>query len=601
MKQLNEQQIVNKWSPMIESATGLKDRNRLVWLSKYAHIHALNNDSGNELTKLYEAAMGGVSSPYATLYNVPGVGTAQPATVAATTGAQFSAPTAKGSGDKWPALLPMALQVAARTIGFDLVNVVPMPGPTGVVSYLDYVYAGGKQPFGAQPAYYPGNANPSTFQGSAATGQYEAPKAFKVQLDASFNALVTAGTVTVGTLVDFNSNAANASTGAVTLKANYIGKSRIDGFPMFRVSSITSGKNLADVFQGADCYYLDTAATALYDLLYYPSLISSLEDQVQGFVGAGQTDNDNWEGTFVSGTTLYEPMERGVGEMEYPRAMGLQVFTKFVQVGTFQVSVSVTQEQIQDLNKQWGIDVIAMVENAGINEISQAINKHILSRLFAHGWKNHIDAYNVEGINLNMNCASTGTVASPAYAYNYNGAVTNASMNVLGFKSYASVVGATFENQDTMIKRVMALILLAGNIVMQRGRRGPANFIVTNSKIATSLQTNAGYTFSPITNTFTQSNGSLYPLGTIAGMTLYVDPNMLFTDTRVLVGRKGAADEPGVVFCPYLMAESVKLITEGTGAPKVIIKTRYALVDAGFHPQTQYLTLYFYTTAGGIL
>jgi hypothetical protein len=104
--------------------------------------------------------MGGVSAPYATLYNVPGVGNVVPASTVATTGGQMTATTVKGSGDKWPALLPMALQVAARTVGFDLVNVVPMPGPTGVVSYLDYVYAGGKQPFGAPPAVSPSTDNP---------------------------------------------------------------------------------------------------------------------------------------------------------------------------------------------------------------------------------------------------------------------------------------------------------------------------------------------------------------------------------------------------------------------------------------------------------
>jgi hypothetical protein len=278
------------------------------------------------------------------------------------------------------------------------------------------------------------------------------------------------------------------------------------------------------------------------------------------------------------------------------------LFTKFVQVGTYQVSVSVTQEQIQDLNKQWGIDVIAMVENAGINEISQSINKHILSRLFGLGWKNHLKAYDVEGINLNMNCTSTGALNSPSYAWPSGEATfSNTTMVVPGFATYASVVGATFENQDTIIKRVMANILAAGNVIMQRGRRGPANFIVTNLKLATALQTNAQYTFSPIANTFNQNNGSLYPLGTIAGMTLYVDPNMIYDDTRVLVGRKGASDEPGTVFCPYLMAESVKLITEGTGAPKVIIKTRYALVDAGWHPETQYITLYFKTNQGSVI
>ena len=586
MKQLNEQQIVQKWAPMIESATGLKDNAKLSWISKYAHFHALN-----------EAAMGGVSTPYATLYNVPGVGNAIPASQAATTGNQFYQAATKGSGDKWPALLPMALQVAARTIGFDLVNVVPMPGPNGVVSYLDYVYAGGKQPWGPIPGSA-SSANPGTVGGSTSTALSAAPHAFKLQLK-SADASALAAALTEGAEVTFN--ASDTSAGTAYMTATYLGKSRIDGFAMFKTGTFTgtTNSNLADIFDGSVYAYSGTTTAGITT---YPSLISTLEDQIQGFTGAGENDGDNWSGTFVSGTTLYEPMERGVGEMTYPRALGLQLFTKFISVGTYQVSVSVTQEQIQDLNKQWGIDVIAMVENAGINEISQSINKHILSRLFGLGWKNHLKAYAVEGINLNMNCTSTGAVTSSAYAYpDGDTNFSTSTMTVPGFATYASAVGATFENQDTIIKRIMANILAAGNVIMQRGRRGPANFIVTNLKIATALQTNSGYTFSPVTNTFTQSNGSLYPLGTIAGMTLYVDPNMLYSDTRVLVGRKGAIDEPGVIFAPYLMAESVKLITEGTGAPKVIIKTRYALVDAGFHPETQYITLFFNTNSGSVI
>lgn len=589
MKQLNEAQIQQKWAPMLEEI-GVIDKTRQNWVAKYAHYHALN-----------EAAMGGVSTPYATLYNVPGVGNAVPASSAATSGAQFTGAGVKGSGDKWPALLPMALQVAARTVGFDIVNVIPMPGPTGVVSYLDYVYAGGKQPFGAQPGTA-ASPNPGTVQATTGTALNAAPHAFKIQLKTADASALAAG-LTEGEVVRFYP--ADTSAVATYLSATYIGKSRIDGFAMFKTGTFystgtaSSTMNLSDIFDSSTYAYSETTTTETAGITTYPTLISTLEDQVQGFTGAGTSDADQWAGTFVSGTTLYEPMERGVGEMTYPRALGLQVFTKFVQVGTYQVSVSVTQEQIQDLNKQWGIDVIAMVENAGINEISQSINKHILSRLFSLGWKNHLKANSVEGINLNMNCASTGSLTSTAYAYPDAGVVATGSMTIPGYSTY-TVSGTAFENQDTIIKRVMANILAAGNVIAQRGRRGPANFIVTNLKLATALQSNAGYTFSPMPNTFTQTNGSLYPLGTIAGMTVYVDPNMLYSDTRVLVGRKGATDEPGTVFCPYLMAESVKLITEGTGAPKVIIKSRYALVDAGFHPETQYITLVF-NTSGGII
>ena len=38
------------------------------------------------------------------------------------------------------------------------------------------------------------------------------------------------------------------------------------------------------------------------------------------------------------------------------------------------------------------------------------------------------------------------------------------------------------------------------------------------------------------------------------------------------------------------MAESVQAIAEGTMAPKVAVKSRYALVEAGFHPETQYIS-----------
>jgi hypothetical protein len=123
-----------------------------------------------------------------------------------------------------------------------------------------------------------------------------------------------------------------------------------------------------------------------------------------------------------------------------------------------------------------------------------------------------------------------------------------------------------------------------------RGRRGAANFAVTNGQVATALQDISGFTSYAMSNTFNQQGGSLYPVGQVAGVTIYVDPLMGWNDNRVLVGRKGDGNSPGLVFMPYLMAESVSTIAEGTMAPKIAIKSRYALVEAGFHPQ-----LYYYT------
>ena len=580
---LNIAQIVESWSPAIKqltnNAVNESNPDKLAWMCEYAHNHTMF---------LNEEAVGGVSFPYQTLNNTMGIGNAVPASFAGQTAADQSNIKAFGSGDKWPSLLPMALQVAARTVGFDLVNTIPFQGPTGVLPFLDYVYAGSKEPYGATPAYNGETANPAigVNDRKPAYELYDAPHAFRCKLvaddkKAAIKKIVdtcdASGFITIGT--------------DPKMKVQYIGLSRLSAEPMFKVMPGQTGIALGKVFGAENSATIEGIAGVT---LKGARLISALEDQIQGFTGAGKYDSDRWTGTFQDPNHLYEPMDRATGEMQYPRQMNLKVFTKFVSVGTQSVAVAVTQEQVQDLQKQWGIDVLKLVENAAINELSQSINKHILSRLFALGWKNHVQAYEAEGINLNLDLTKDSAIDVTFASYDDRGEI-QMSMPVAKPATYGD---GSFENADTMFKKIGVNMLAAGNVIMQRGRRGAANFVVTNWKIATMLQSNAQYAFSPIANTFNQNNGSLYPVGTIAGLTVYVDPLMHTQDTRVLVGRKGDKDEPQVVFCPYIMAESVRLITEGTASPKVLIKSRYALVDLGWYPQLNYLTFYVKTAEG---
>ena len=286
-------------------------------------------------------------------------------------------------------------------------------------------------------------------------------------------------------------------------------------------------------------------------------------------------------------------MLRGVGESTYFNSMGLSTFTKFVEAETFQVAASVTTEQIQDLNKQFGIDVISMIENALVNEVSQAINKHILARAFALGWSNHVLFNSVENQNLNLNLVINGSAGTTSSYINKIDA--NVAMAIP-----AGPASGGYENLSTLQRRLFSRILAAANVVANRGRRGPANFIVTNAAVASALQDISQFTFAPFSNTLTQNNGTLYPVGSLAGMTVYVDQNMQYSDTRVLVGRKGGDDEPGLKFMPYMMAESIQTISEGTMSPKIAVKSRYALVEAGFLPETMYLTFFVNVPAGGL-
>ena len=616
--------ITEAWAPTIKKITGVENADKLEWMSVLAHNTAKLNEDAFQMNSNAYSAMGGTYQPYNTLYNTMGVGSPTPAGKPAMTGADFADNTINGSGDKLPGLLPLALKVAAKTIGFELVNTFPLSGPTGVLPYMDYVYTGSKEPYGASPSYNAATANPRVnSQTNAAYEVYGLPHAFKASIKgteletpaAIKRALKGATAIPAGaTLVSgagtVDMDASHVHFGADgALVVEFIGWSRIDGDPMFKVVSGT--QSLGAYFNG-DGLTFSTVYTPVGAseeqtkeiTVVAPRLISMLEDQIQGFAGAGEHDRDAWYGTYQDGTTLYEPMSRGVGEQTPARQISLKLFTKNVTVGTIEVGCAVTQEQVTDLQKQWGIDVVKMVENAAINELSQTINRHITSRLFALGWKNHYKMVEVEGptANLNISLDPTYTPSSPvrmtpAFAIPQN-SVTDASgveyanqVNVaLPFKPLYLPAGASFENRDTLIKRVMSNFLAASNWILQRGRYGAATFAVTNITIATLLQTNAQYQFSPIANDFSQAGGQLYPCGKIAGMTVYVDPLMNAQDTRVLVGRKGDKSEPGTQFCPFVIAETYRTIAEATMAPKLMVKSRYALVDAGFFPETQYLT-----------
>lgn len=542
MLHLNESQIFETWAPLIESKAGVNDSYKLNWLSKYCHYHSLNESFNGSYSQIGVAPAGNIAG---LMGNV------------STPGSNTGIYGGEGSGDKFPSLLPLAIQVAARTVGFDIVNVIPMGGPTGVLTYLDYVYSGG----GTDT-----NIKPTVIKLSTAT---------------AFTSGVSVGAdYVLGTTAD-------------NLALKFVGYSRIDGQPLFRVLNADSGTapTIAAAAAGSLFAGLTAGSGAVSTGTITPSLVKALEDHIQGFSGAGDTNSDDFYGPFTDGNELGDAMKRGTGESTYFNTMGLRAYTKFVEAKTFQVAAAVTTEQIQDLNKQYGIDVVSMVENALVNELSQAINKNILARAFALGWLNNYGMVSAEGVSLNTTL-DPGLTASTTQSY--IGPDGNSySVAVAGFSGFASTGGVSNENLYTVQRRILSKILAAGNVVAQRGRRGPANFIVTNLQLASAIMDNAQFTAAPMTNSINQNNGSLYPVGTIAGMTLYVDPNMKYSDTRVLVGRKGADEEPGLKFMPYMMAESIQTIAEGTMAPKIAVKSRFALVEAGQLPQTQYYTIHF--------
>lgn len=470
---INEAEIRETWSPIIESATGINDAEKLAWMSEYCHNH-----------KLYEDAAIMTLNPG---MNLGGMGaTAFPGASALATPQQAGA---LGSGDKAPTLLPLAMQVAAQTIGLDLVPVVPMAGPMGLLSYLDFVYEGGS--------------------------------------------LVKAGGADGKTAPTYVKAAAGSVPADATYATDTTRTSRIDGEAIYKIEE--AGQKAIDDGTVANVAALFTGVIAL---------VAALDDHIPGFSAA---DNDG------------NPYSREGGESTPDKIMGLSLFSKSVSAETYQVAAAVTREQVQDL-KQFGVDAVAQVESVLTNELTQNINDLIIGAIEKLG-KSNMEKGDFADYNAGTN------------AFNVDATV-------------GALAGG--QTEGSQHRKVLTGILAAANLIANRGRRGAGNFSVVGPKVATAIQACSGFVPNPFANTATQAAGAIYPVGTVAGVQVYTNPKWEWNDKTVLVGRKGDGNGPGLVFMPYLMAESVQTIAEGTMAPKVAVKSRFALVEAGFHPETQY-------------
>ena len=541
---LNEAETLKTWSSFITESTGIQDRSKLTWMSKYCAYHTLA-----EKNNLNESAMGYVHmNPN---MNVGGMGQAYFPGANPNNGYDG----VKGSGDNPFSLLPLAVQVAAQTIALDLVPVVPMNGPLGILQYMDYVYEGGKT-----------NLHPR-FE-----GDYEsktAPLMVKLTLSKSGDSDDSAmnhAELYKELREAFYPGMAPIKVGN-NFELTFVALGRIDGRPIFQVkeqsiltNSLINGGEGAGVTLVEALMGENAAQVAGYDVIDIDT-VKALEDFIPGFSGAGFKNGDPMSA---------KAYDRAEGESTPANLMSLNVFTEKVEAKTIKVKGAITREQIQDL-KAYGIDALAQVEAELVNELTQHINREILNEIYALGLQNYNEALAFEGINLNTYFTVDPAAAAKA------GYVT-------------SYVGGGAETLGTIQRRIMSKVLAASNLIAQRGRRGAGTYAVCSAAIATALQDCAGFVAYPLSNTINQTAGSLYPVGAVSGVSIYVDPNLPWSDTRIVVGRKGKDNEPGLVFMPYLMADKLTYPVEGLeGAPVTSLTSRYALVKAGHHPQ-----LYFY-------
>lgn len=590
---LNES--TKKWSNIITEELGIQDKSKLGWMSNYAAFHEIyeglqsvpNADAGIYATPLNTIGMGNPAAPLGVGFNPKdgaGIGN---------TGADFHNPAYKvGSGDALPmSTLPIALSVAAMTIALELVPVIQSNAPWYMLSYMDFPYAGGKL----------SRFNETAMDGKG-PGAHNKPIYIKVSTISKSKLL---GAITYDGYkneIPVGSTVVIASNGDKKLKlvGKFMGYSRIDSNLILEVLGVkidaedgyTDKYSIADVFDDAKVE-ADVQSITLDSIDGKPVGNVKLGDAVHfvrpDFV-ATMTDHLPEFANFFNGSK--DLMTRAQNETGVGNTIGARMYSKLVQMGSIEVTGTVTRQQLQDM-PLYGVDVIGKVLEAMQNELSQHINKDILTRLFKLGVTNAVEIFEAQGANLNLFVA-----ADPAVKSGYIPAGTMIGIddadhsNDFGPLPNAHIASAA-ENITTFQRRIMSRVLAASNLIAQVGRRGRANWVVTNTQIVSALQDAANFVVAPMVNTLTQDGSqSLYFAGSLAGLNIYVDPYMSWDDTRVLVGKKGDGNCPGVIFMPYILADSIQTTVEGTMAPKLLLNSRYAVVDAGFYPETAYYCFY---------
>lgn len=554
---IDKSKAVKKWSPVLENMGVTGDR--MEWMAEYAEFHSINENA------------------YVNASNVSGMGgviAAQPSTLSGQTllgGSNFN-----GSGDVGQNLLPVAMKIAAQTIGLDLVAVKPTPGPKIDLIYIDFRYDDVRD--GAS------DERPQVFKLNA--DNLAVIKAGIVEDLAQATPAITqsSGGLQGGHLyydISDGSDYASEQTSKANL-VEFLGFSRVDDLPMFRAyrqfntSHTGVGQfNTAWAFDATRNTFTATASMASQILMLAATgsgttasvvnptieLVSALEDHIPGF-------SANWTSS-LGGFSGNYPMSRQDDDDTYAGVIGPKISSKTVAVGTIEVSSALRRTEIEDIKANTGMDIVQKMESILVNELSQTISKQIVAKIFEMG-------------DLNRTTAPlyTGTLS----------AIVGQTVFDLDTDYASAGVGVGGETTHAVQRKLITKVAHASNYIATEGRVGPAQYLITNGGLAAALSDISGYTINPVKSKL-NGQGQLYPVGSIGDISIYVDPYMKYNDNRIVVGRKNNPDQPGVIFVPYLMAQSISVISEATFAPRMLLRSRYAVAEVGFFPQKQFMTI----------
>ena len=229
------------------------------------------------------------------------------------------------------------------------------------------------------------------------------------------------------------------------------------------------------------------------------------------------------------------------------RMASIKVIKGSVIVGTRAIKSHYTLELQQDLAAVHGQDIEALLLEALQFEIQEEIDREILSAMIYVATTPALGGE--AAINVNLNALPTDFA-----------------------RWAAEKIAAAIVNTILAVSQKIAVV----------SRMGSGNFVICSPDIVAALSTLNNGIYIPTylnTNVTQQPGGGVAEAGTLIGGGIKVYRDIFATVSYALVGYKGARQgESGIIFMPYIPYIFTKTAGQDDGSPRLIVKSRYAVV-----------------------
>lgn len=459
-----------------------------------------------------------------------------------------------------PILVPAVRRIFPNLLANDIVGVQPMTGPTGYAFAIRFGYEGAKSKTNLNGAVnYPNSVNGNgyldgvgrlqkpdqTFGGVALVLRGTSLTAISGVFD-PITKIVTGGDVTIAG-VGGNTSAA---TGAVAIDGLW---GNVSLLQIDRGQGVT--KVLIDLAKGDSLSFKEALITALKDAAGGTITFGGAGNTigVGGVVDVAGYFNNEAGFNLVFGTQYSQYMSTTKGETltrGEMKSMKMTVERFSVTAETRKYKAEYSLELAQDLKNVHGLDAEAELINIMEYEVASELDRDL-----------------VDIIHLNSTNAGSWFYGSPGQLFGATTGALNAN----------AVQTADGRWEMEKFRTLYTRIVREANAVAIQTRRGAANFIIASLNVVSALETLSNFMYSAVPGNVEPTIG-VAKVGTLDGrFTVYLD-TFAFNDFFI-VGYKGAsAMDTGIVYCPYVPLQIIKVTDPNTFQPAIGFQSRDAIM-----------------------